>query len=98
MALPLQKTDLQALSLLQTSWKAQLDPVLANVTNRMSVIKDVKLASGVNVINHKLGRVQQGWVISDITGIASIYRSAPLNDLTLTLTSSAPVTISLIVF
>ena len=98
MALPLQKTDIQPLSLLQTTWKAQLDPVLANPTTNLSIIKNINLVSGTNVINHGLGQMQQGWIITDIQGVATIYRSAPFNKLTLTLTSSAPVTVSIGVF
>ena len=98
MALPLQKTNILPLSLLQTQWKSQLDPVLANPITGMSILKDIDLIDGVNVINHKLGTIQQGWILVDQQGVASIYRSAPFNDLTLTLTSSASVTVSIGVF
>jgi hypothetical protein len=96
--LPLQKTNLLPLSLLQTQWKAQLDPVLNNPMTSMAILENVQLINGVTVINHRLGQKQQGWVLVDQQGPASIYRSAPLNDLTLTLTSSAAVTVSIGVF
>lgn len=98
MALPLQKTDILPLSLLQTQWKSQLDPVLANPTASLSILSNVNLINGVNVINHLLGQKQQGWILVDQQGAASIYRSAPFNNLTLTLTSNAAVTISIGVF
>lgn len=98
MALPLQQTDNKDLSLLQTKWKSQIDPVLANPATDMSILKDVKLVSGVNVINHLLGKTQQGWIITDIQAAATIYRSAPFNNLTLTLTSSANTTVNIGVF
>jgi len=98
MSLPLQLTKDKDLSLLQTKWKSQLDPVLANPMTNMSILKNVNLVIGVNVINHLLGRVQQGWVITDIQGAAQIYRSAEFNNLTLTLTSDAIVTVSIGVF
>ena len=99
MALPLQKTDLLPLSLLQTQWKAQLDPILANPMTNMVVLKNIDLIAGDNVINHTLGRIQQGWIITDQQKSgATIYRSAPFDSTTLTLTSSAEVTISLGVF
>lgn len=98
MALPLQHTDIQPLSLLQTTWKSQLDPMLSNPLNKVTILKSVPLASGTNVINHLLGRAQQGWFIVDIQGAATIYRSAPFNNLTLTLHSSAAVTVSIGVF
>ena len=98
MGLPLQKTDILPLSLLQTQWKAQLDPVLANPCTNMSILKNVSLINGVTVINHKLGQTQQGWIITDQQGAASIYRSTPFNKLTLTLTSSAAVVVNIGVF
>lgn len=94
MALP-QKLPLD---LMQTQWASQLNPVLANQLNSASVLKNVALVNGDNVINHKLGRALQGWFVSDIDGAASIYRSQPLNNLTLTLTSNASVTVNLVVF
>lgn len=82
----------------QTLWAGQLDPVLANPMTNMNILKDIKLVTGNNVINHLLGRTMQGWQQVDIQGPATVYRNAPFNDLTLTLHSSAPVTISLGVF
>lgn len=61
MALPLQQTSLHDLSLLQTKWKAALDPLLAAPQSSGHVIKSVKLVSGANVINHGLGQNLQGW-------------------------------------
>ena len=84
--------------MMQTQWASQINPILANPLNLGSLITGIQLKSGVNVINHGLGRPQQGWIIADQTAAASIYRSAPFNNLTLNLTSSAPVTISLMVF
>jgi hypothetical protein len=87
-----------ALPMMQTLWASQLDPVLANPANAMSILKNVALINGVTVINHGLGQTQQGWILTDIQGSAMIYRSAPFNSLTLTLTSSAAVTCSIGVF
>ncbi len=81
-----------------TRWKALLDPMLANPLNNASILNGVQLAIGATVINHKLGRPLQGWFILDIDGAATIYRSAPLNNLTLTLTSDAAVTVNIGVF
>lgn len=86
------------LDLMQTRWASQLNPILTNPMTNMSIIENVQLQSGVNVINTLLGRNQQGWVITDIQGPATIYRSASFNALTLTLTSSAAVTVSIGVF
>jgi len=61
MALPLQQTSLHDLSLLQTKWKAELDPLLAAPQAGGNLIASVKLVSGANVINHGLGQKLQGW-------------------------------------
>ena len=98
MALPLQQTNILPLSLLQTQWKSQLDPVLANPITNMSILTNVTLNNGVTIINHLLGRTQQGWILVDVQGPAIIYRSAPFNNLTLTLTSGAATTVSIGVF
>ena len=96
--LPLQQTDLRDLSLLQTKWKSILDPVISNPMTNMTLLKNIVLTTGTNVINHHLGQMQQGWVIIDIQAAATIYRNAPFNSLTLSLSSSANVTVSLGVF
>jgi hypothetical protein len=86
------------LDLMQQRWKSLLDPILGNPVNGVSILPNVKLNNGVTVINHKLGQVQQGWFLTDIQGAATIYRSAAFNDLTLTLTSNAAVTVNIGVF
>lgn len=98
MALPTFKDDNKSLMLLQSNWSSQLNPLLANPTNQVSILKGVILTAGVNVINHLLGATLQGWFLSDINGAASVYRSAPKSNLTLTLTSNANVTADIAVF
>lgn len=94
MALPLKLS----LDMMQTKWKSQLDPVLANPMTNISILKNVQLKSGSNVINHLLGQMQQGWILTDIQGAVTVYRSAPFNEFTLTLISSADVTVNIGVF
>lgn len=84
--------------LLQTAWASLLNVLLKNPSLQSCLITGVPLVNGVSVINHRLGRTMQGWRLADINGAASIYRSAPLNDLTLTLTSNAAVVVNLEVF
>jgi hypothetical protein len=98
MALPTYQSKMQEFQLLQTSWTAQLNPLLAKPLSSANILKGIDLINGATVVNHLLGRKMQGWMISDINGAATIYRSAPLNDLTLTLTSSAACTVDLVVF
>lgn len=97
MSLPILHTDDKDISLLQTNWSAQINPVITNPAN-LSLQISADLIVGVNVINHGLGRMQQGWVITDINSVCTIYRSQPFNALTLTLVSSAVATVSLGVF
>lgn len=84
--------------LMQTKWASILNPLIANPTNNISILKNVQLKSGANMINHLLGRLPQGWLVLDLDGPATIYRSQPFNDLILTLTSNAAVTVTLGVF
>lgn len=79
-------------------WAQQINPFLANPLNGVQILKDIKLISGSNTIQHLLGQLQQGWFLVDIQGVATIYRSAPFNKFNLTLTSSAPVTVSIGVY
>lgn len=98
MAVTLIRSDDQSFNLFQTKLKADLDPVLANLLVQGSLITNVNLIAGVNVINHLLGRQQQGWILADQTAVSNIYRSAPFNDKTLALNASAPVQVNLWVF
>lgn len=88
------------LTLIQTQdqWASILNPLLGRPTNNGSLLTNIELKSGTNVINHLLGQTQQGWIITDINAAVTVYRSAPFNDKTLTLTASGPATVSIEVF
>lgn len=91
----------EALSKLQTTWASQLDPLIKHPLNGSLVIKNVALSTGVNSINHKLGRKLQGWTIVRQRAGATIYDTQDTSTtpaLTLTLVSSAPVSVDLLVF
>lgn len=98
MALPFFQTAVRELSMMQSQWASQLNPLLGLPTSSPSLLKGINVVSGTNVINHRLGRTPQGWVICDIDGAITLHRSAAFNDLTLTLTSSGAATISLLIF
>lgn len=102
MSLPKFQSDDQALSMLQSTWAAQLDPVIKNPVNSCSVLRSVSLVSGANVINHKLGQKLQGWSIVRMRSVAaSVYDTQDTNPtpaLTLTLQSSTAVVVDLLVF
>lgn len=100
--LPKFQAEDQAMNLLQTSWAQQLDPVIRQPLTQGTLLKDVQLASGNNVVNHKLGRKLQGWIITRYRGAAaSVYDTQdnnPTPALTLTLNSSASVVVDIYVF
>jgi hypothetical protein len=95
MALPQQLT----LPLLQTQWAALLNPVLANPILQGLQLTGIKLLANTPfVINHLLSRNQIGYFITDITSNANVWRTAPLNNKTLTLEASANTTLALWVY
>lgn len=96
--LPIFQTAIQELHLMQTRWASLINPLLRRPLNSSVQSDPILLSIGDNIINHRLGRKPQGWIIIDVDGDAQIYRSAPFNDKTLTLNSDAAVTIQLIVF
>mgnify|MGYP001481484389 CR=1 FL=1 len=87
--------------MLQTSWAAQLDPLLINPLNKISVLQGVQLSSGLNQVNHLLGRKLQGWFIVRQRSAATFFDSQDSNpqpQLTLALNASASVSVDLGVF
>lgn len=98
MQLPKIISDDQTVQLMQTKWASILNPLLAQPLSSNSILPGVVLQVGDNVINHLLGRQMQGWIISDIDALSSIYRTSPFNKTTLTLNSSAVCTVDLVVF
>ena len=101
MGLPFFKDPNQNLVLLQNAWKSQLDPVLANPTNKNLILTNVSLAIGSNTINHKLGRKLQGWKIVRQRASSVIYDLQDSNqrpELTLVLQASAAVVVDIEVF
>lgn len=99
--LPIFRTDDKDLVMLQTNWTRTLNPVIANPLNQGSILKDVSLKTGSNVINHLLGQKLQGWSLVRQRAAASIYDNQDSNQspqLTLVLVSSADVSVDLMVF
>lgn len=97
--LPLIKiTGLPSVDQMQTKWKSEIDPVLINPIVNGLPLAGVFLLNGTTTINHKLGRKMIGWFLTDQNAGTTIFRSAPLNDKTLTLTAGANVTVDLWVF
>lgn len=97
--LPLiQKANDANFLLMQTQWKAQLDPIISNPLVDGVLLRNISLINGVTVVNHLLGRKPLGWLIVDQDTGAMIYRSSPATALTLTLTSNSVTTVSIWVF
>lgn len=91
------QTQNKDMLLLQTSWSASINPVLKNpIAN--GILIETPLINGSNIINHRLGRKPQGYIIVDQDALASFFRSAPFSELTLALDSSANVTVRLYIF
>lgn len=101
MNLPLTQSQDQSLNQVQQNWKTILDPVIANPITQGLMLSNVKLKNGVTIVNHLLSRKLQGWFIVGINGASTIFDNQASNQspqLTLSLTSSAAVTVSLWVF
>lgn len=101
MALPNFQTSDRILSMLQTQWSSQIDPVLAQPIVNGRVITGVSLVTGSNTINTLLSRKLQGWIIVSKSAASDIYDSQATNnmsDKTLILNSSAPCVVSILVF
>lgn len=95
-------TPFRDLQLMQTSWSAQLNPLLALPLSSGQILSNVSLVTGsTNFINHKLSRKLQGWFVVRQRALASIYDAQDSNQnpvQTLALITSADVSVDLFVF
>lgn len=82
-------------------WSAQLNPLLASPLATPVILPNVVVKTGANVINHRLGRLLQGYIVILNSAAASFFDSQSTNPspaLTLILNSSADTTVSILVF
>jgi len=101
MGLPSFQSDSTVLQLLQSAWTNILNPLVDNPVNKGVLLKSVQLSVGSNVINHKLGRKLQGWVLTRVRASSVVHDTQESNsspELTLWLTSSAAVVVDIYVF
>jgi len=101
MSLPIYKTEDTSLTLMQTSWAGQLNPIISLPQNSGILLKQISLKTGDNTIDHKLGRNLQGWQLVRVRAAATIYDKQDSNQLqsrTLVLNSSTPVVVDIFVF
>lgn len=93
------QTNIRELSLLQTSWSSELNPLLGNEITNGIILPPQSLISGTNVINHRLGRPIVGYLVIRKDADVSIYDSNTSQpNLTFNLISSGPTVVSLYVF
>lgn len=102
MGLPRFQTDDKALGRLQTQWASQINPLLDLPLLQGVQVKAVELVAGANVINHRLGRAPQGYIITRQQGAAvTLYDTQSTNSrpqLTLNLVSSGAGTVDLWIY
>jgi hypothetical protein len=92
MALPIG----QSLPQMQTQWKQQLDPVLANLLLDGLTLNNIVLTANTPATyNHSLGRQQRGYIITYQNANAAVWVTQAFNSKTITLESSANVTLNL---
>lgn len=99
--LPIYINDNKDFSMMQTNWASIINPLLKNPICNGIILNNISITTGVNYINHLLGRKLQGWIIIGITDVASIVDDQANNsnsDKTLLLLSTANTTINLYVF
>jgi len=94
-----QKLDYQQML---TKWASIINPLLSNPAANPTILKNVQLVNGNNVVNHLLGQPLQGWKIRRMrSNFAEIYDTQDSNQtpsLTLNLHSSANVVVDIEVY
>ncbi len=96
----LSTTD-QNLQLVQQNLVRTLNPIFNTPTLAGNLLTNVALVTGLNSINHGLGRNLNGWEIVRQRALANLWDSQDSNKtptLTLTLNSSADVVVDIYVF
>lgn len=100
--LPSFNTSDTALGRMQSTWAAILNKFVDLPLLQGIQLKNISLVTGANVINHKLGRAPQGYIVTRFQVAGSlIYDTQATNqmpELTLNLTSSANTTVDLWVY
>jgi len=100
-SLPIFTTDDKDISLLQTNWAKELNPLLKNAALQGVLLPAQALVAGQTAVNHRLGRKLQGWMICRQRGPAAIYDNQdanPNSNLTLWLVSDTNVSVDIYVF
>lgn len=88
-------------NLMLTQWSQQLNPLLGAPLAGASLLSDIILTSGSNVINHKLGAKLQGYIVVRSSASSTFFDNQSTNpspQTTLILNASSATTVSLLVF
>lgn len=87
--IPLVITQDKDLNLFQTQLGKALQPIISNAMLDGTMLNAIVLLAGVaTVFPHNLNRLQMGWFLTDTNAASTVFRSAPFNSSTLTLTAS----------
>ena len=84
-----------------TRWSSILNPVINNPLATPTILSNVSLVAGKNVINHRLGQPLTGWIPTRVRSAATFYDDQSNNQtpqLTLILYASAACVVDLAVF
>lgn len=85
--------------LMQPQWAQQINQLLKIPFLDGIAIKDIALTASTPLATPiRIGRVQQGWLLTDNSANCTVWRTQPFNAQTITLESSADTTISIWVF
>jgi hypothetical protein len=95
--LPLIRTAAD-IPILMPKWKSQLDPVIAGSIASGVQVSHVSLSNTPTVVPHTLGQVPKGWVVSDLSDNAVVYRASPMTSSSVTLVATAPCVVSLWIY
>lgn len=99
MKLPIMQDKNSVFMSMQTRWAALIEPFLSKPVINGVMLSDLNLVSGDNVINHRLQRNLQGYLVIAQNAAAQFYqKTSTMPELTLVLNSSATVKVSLYVF
>lgn len=86
-------------ALANPQWAAAINPILSNALVSGKIIQSINLVANTpKTINHGLGRMMQGWFVTDTIAAANVWRTQNFNPLAITLEASANTTISVWVF
>lgn len=92
-------TSSKDLAKLQDNLEEFIKPLVLSSIIDGVLLKDLKLVSGLNAINHKLNRKPEGWIVVKSDANATFWQSvSELEKQILNLNSSAAATVSLWVF